>query len=195
MLAGYVPPPGVAQPQTTGNFTAPFNGGGGTMKGVELTASLPLEMFTPVLRGFGVVASATFTDSSIKIVDPDSSSSVGNGPITLPGLSKHVYNFTAYYENNGFEARINQRRRSDFIGEIGNFAGNRTLRYVVGENITDAQVSYSFGEGTSFKGLTLLFQANNLTNESYRTYASSKDRPLEDIEWGRTYLIGASYKF
>ena len=58
MLAGYVPPPGVGQPQSTGNFTAPFNGGGGTMKGVELTASLPLEMFTPVLRGFGVVASA-----------------------------------------------------------------------------------------------------------------------------------------
>ena len=195
LLAGYVPPPGVGQPQSTGNFTAPFNGQGGSMHGLELTASLPLDLFTPVLDGFGIVASATFTDSSIHIVDPDSSSSVGSGPITLPGLSKQVYNFTAYYEHNGFEARINQRRRSDFIGEIGNFAGNRTLRYVVGENITDAQVSYTFGDGTSFKGLTLLFQANNLTNESYRTYASSKDRPLENIEWGRTYLIGASYKF
>ncbi len=41
---------------------------------------------------------------------------------------------------------MSQRRRSDFIGEIGNFNGNRTLRYVVGENITDAQVSYSFGD-------------------------------------------------
>jgi TonB-dependent receptor len=195
LLAGYVPPPGVSQPQSTGNFTAPFNGKGGTMKGLELTASLPLDMFTPVLDGFGVVASATFTDSDITIRDPDSSSSVGNGPITLPGLSKHVYNFMAYYERNGFEARINQRRRSDFIGEIGNFAGNRTLRYVVGENITDAQVSYTFADASSLKGLTLLFQANNLTNEAYRTYAGTKDRPLENIEWGRTFLIGASYKF
>ena len=165
------------------------------MKGLELTASLPLNLFTPVLDGFGVVASATFTDSNIKIVDPDSATSVGSGPIALPGLSKRVYNFTAYYERNGFEARINQRRRSDFIGEIGNFAGNRTLRYVVGENITDAQVSYAFGGTSSLKGLTLLLQANNLTNEAYQTYAETKDRPLEYIEWGRTYLIGASYKF
>lgn len=196
LLVGYVPPPG-AQPlaSTMGTYTAPFNGKGGMMKGLELTASLPLEMFTPALNGFGVVASATFTDSSIKIVDPDSSSSVGSDPIALPGLSKHVYNFTAYYEHNGFEARINQRRRSDFIGEIGNFAGNRTLRYVVGENITDAQVSYSFGDTTSLKGLTLLFQASNLTNEAYRTYAGTKDRPLEVIEYGRTFLLGASYKF
>ena len=196
LLAGYVlPPPFTTPPQKTGSFTAPFNGKGGSMKGLELTASLPLNMFTPVLDGFGVVASATYTDSSIKIVDPDSASSVGSGAIALPGLSKRVYNFTAYYERNGFEARVNQRRRSDFIGEIGNFAGNRTLRYVVGENITDTQVSYSFDQATRLKGLTLLFQVNNLTNEAYRTYAGTKDRPLENIEYGRTYLLGASYKF
>lgn len=140
------------------------------------------------------MASASFTDSNIKIRDPESASSVGGGDIALPGLSDQVYNFTAYYERNGFEARINNRRRSDFIGEIGNFAGNRTLRYVVGENITDAQIGYSFGEGR-LKGLGLQLQISNLTNESYRTYAGTKDRPLENIEWGRTILLGASYKF
>jgi TonB-dependent receptor len=195
-VAGYVPPAGAPPAQTTGSFTAPFNGQGGSMKGLEVTASLPLDMFTPVLDGFGVVASATYTDSSITIPpDPGVQSSVGNEPIMLPGLSKHVYNFTAYYEKNGFEARINNRRRSDFIGEISNFAAERTLRYVVGENITDAQVSYTFGDQSSLKGLTLLLQAQNLTNEAYRTYAGTKDRPLEYIEWGRTYLLGLSYKF
>jgi iron complex outermembrane receptor protein len=44
-------------------------------------------------------------------------------------------------------------------------------------------------------GLSLLFQASNLTNSHYRTYAGDKDRPLENIEWGRTFLLGASYKF
>ncbi|TZF86730.1 TonB-dependent receptor [Cognatilysobacter lacus] len=200
-VAGYVPPascngnpcPAVL---THGSYTRPVNGKGGKLQGLELTASLPLDMFAPALRGFGVVASASFTDSNISIPpDPDQQSSVGSAPIALPGLSKRVYNFTAYYENNGFEARINNRRRSDFIGEIGNFNGNRTLRYVVGENITDAQVSYTFGDDTSLKGLSLLLQANNLTNEAYRTYAGTKDRPLENIEWGRTYLLGVSYKF
>lgn len=197
LLQGWVPPPGMTVPvQTTGTMSAPFNGKGGKLQGIELTASMPLDMvFGDSLRGFGVIASASFTDSSIKILDPESSSSVGSGPINLPGLSKQVYNLTAYYERNGFEFRVNNRRRSDFIGEIGNFDGNRTLRYVVGENITDAQVSYTFGEGSRFNGLSLLLQANNLNDAAYRTYAGSKDRPLEYIKWGRTLLLGASYKF
>ena len=188
-------PPGVVIPNV-GRYTAPFNGDGGKLQGLELSASLPLDLlFGDAMRGFGVIASASFNDSDITILAPENQSSVGSDPITLPGLSDRVYNLTAYYERNGFEARVSQRRRSDFIGEIGNFSGERTLRYVVGENITDAQVSYSFGDGSAFSGMTLLLQASNLTDESYRTYAGTRDRPLEHIEWGRTYLLGVNYRF
>lgn len=193
LLVGYVPPPGTPPVQRYGNFTAPYNGAGGTLQGLELTASVPLELVSESLQGFGIVASASFNHSSIKIRDPESASSVGSGDISLPGLSDRVFNLTAYYQRGGFEARVSQRRRSDFIGEIGNFDGNRTLRYVVGENITDAQLSYAFGGG--WQGLTLLLQASNLTNEAYRTYAGSRDRPLEYVQWGRTYLLGLNYKF
>ncbi|WP_372393517.1 TonB-dependent receptor [Xanthomonas sp. NCPPB 3582] len=195
LVAGYVPPPGSAPVLTTGTFSAPFNGKGGTLRGLELTASLPLDLLFAPLQGFGIQASATFNDSDVKIRDPESASSVGDGEISLPGLSERVYNLTAYYEHKGFEARVSQRRRSDFIGEIGNFNGNRTLRYVVGENITDAQISYNFSEASSLSGLTLLLQASNLSNSPYRTYAESKDRPLEYIEWGRTFVLGVNYKF
>ncbi|OAX88611.1 TonB-dependent receptor [Xanthomonas nasturtii] len=195
LVAGYVPPPGSAPVLTTGTFSAPFNGKGGTLRGVELTASLPLDLIFAPLEGFGIQASATFNDSDVKIRDPESASSVGDGEISLPGLSKRVYNLTTYYEHKGFEARVSQRRRSDFIGEIGNFNGNRTLRYVVGENITDAQISYNFSEASSLSGLTLLLQASNLSNSPYRTYAETKDRPLEYIEWGRTFVLGVNYKF
>jgi len=181
--------------QNTGNYSAPFNGQGGSLRGAELTASLPLDLFSDALRGFGVVASASYNDSDIQILDPESASSVGSDPIMLPGLSKRVYNFTAYYENNGFEIRVNQRKRSDFIGEIGNFDGVRTLRYVKGEDVIDAQVAYSFAQGSSLQGLSLYLQGSNLNNSRYHTYAGTKDRPLETIEWGRTWLVGASYKF
>ena len=194
-VASYVPRPGTPPVQTVGNFTAPQNGEGGTLRGLELTASLPFDLWTESLRGFGIVASASFNDSSIRILDPESANSVGSDPIELPGLSKRVYNLTAYYERDGFEARVSQRRRSDFIGEIGNFDGARTLRYVVGENITDAQISYSFGDASSLSGLTLLLQGNNLTNAAYRTYAGTRDRPLENLEWGRTFLVGLNYRF
>ena len=195
-VAGYVPRPGQGFPPAlpTGTLTAPYNGQGGKLSGLELTASVPLNMLTPVLSGFGIVASASFNRSSIKVRDPESANSVGSGPIDLPGLSKYVVNLTAYYEQGGFEARVSQRRRSDFIGEIGNFDGARTLRYVVGENITDLQFGYNFTQGAA-KGLGLLVQVNNVTDSSYRTYAGTKDRPLEHIKWGRTVLLGANYKF
>lgn len=195
LVANYVPGPNEPPTQKTGNFSAPFNGKGGNLKGLELSASVPLNMLTPALDGFGVLGSASFNDSSVTIRSPENASSVGDGPISLPGLSKRVYNLTAYYEKNGFGARISERKRSDFIGEIGNFNGARTLRYVVGENIFDAQIDYTFGESSSLHGLSLQLQASNLTNAPYRTYAGSKDRPLEYIKWGRTYLLGATYKF
>jgi TonB-dependent receptor len=177
-----------------GTFSAPFNGGGGSLSGVELAASLPLGMLAPALSGFGIQASASFNNSNIAVKDPDSESSVGKGNIELPGLSKTTSNLTFYYESGGFEARISQRNRSDFIGEIGNFNGNRTLRYVVGESIVDAQIGYNFTEG-SLKGLGLLLQVNNLGDKAYQTYAGTKDRPLEYIKYGSSVLFGANYKF
>ncbi|MBP7666620.1 MAG: TonB-dependent receptor [Burkholderiaceae bacterium] len=180
--------------QPLGTYTAPYNGTGGRLQGLEFSASLPLELVSPALKGFGIAASASFNDSNIAIQDPDSASSVGSGNIALPGLSKRTTNLTAYYERAGFEVRISQRKRSDFIGEIGNFNGSRTLRYVVGESIIDAQVGYNFTEG-SLKGLGLLLQVNNLTDESYQTYAQTKDRPLEHLKWGRSILAGVNYKF
>jgi iron complex outermembrane recepter protein len=183
--------------QTLGNYSAPFNGSGGSLSGVELSASLPLGNLTPALTGFGIVASASFNRSSINIdlsEDGDNRGSLGKATIGLPGLSKRVYNLTAYYEADGFELRVSQRRRSDFIGEIGDFAANRKLRYVVGENITDLQVGYNFSQG-QFKGLGLTLQVSNLTDEAYRTYSGTPDRPLEYVKWGRTMQLGASYKF
>ena len=67
------------------------------------------------------------------------------------------------------------------------------MRYVVGENIVDLQVGYTFNEGP-LKGLGLLLQANNLNNAAYQTYAESKDRPYEYIKYGRTILFGLNYK-
>jgi TonB-dependent receptor len=182
--------PGTIANTNVGNYTAPYNGNGGTLKGLELSASLPLNMVSKSLDGFGVSASATFSDSNITI---DDNGGLGTN-ITLPGLSKRVSNLTVYYEKNGFETRVSQRKRSDFIGEIGNFAADRSLRYVVGESVVDFQIGYNFNEG-SMKGLGLLLQVNNIGNEGYQTYGGSKDKPLEFQKYGRTILAGASYKF
>ena len=184
-------PPGVT-PQTEGDFTRPVNGSGGYVQGLELSASVPFNMFSDGLDGFGAQFSYSYTDSDIAI--EGSVSSVPITSIPLPGLSQDVWNLTLYYEKYGFAARINTRYRSEYIGEVTNFANDRGFRFVDADQITDAQFSYSFGEGR-LDGLQLLFQINNLTNEPYVAYSQDKTRVLDYQEYGTQYLLGLNYRY
>jgi iron complex outermembrane receptor protein len=113
--------------------------------------------------------------------------------ITLPGLSQDVWNATLYYEKYGFGAAL-RRYRSEYIGEVANFANERALRFVDADMITDAQLSYAFS-GNMFEGLQILFQVNNLTNEPYIAYSENKQRLLDYQEYGTQYLLGLNYRF
>ena len=184
-------PPGVTK-QCTGRFTQPVNGDGGYLWGMEFAASLPFDVFSDALDGFGAILSYSYTDSDIEI--QGSVSSVANESITLPGLSQDVWNATLYYEKYGFGARIATRYRSEYIGEVANFANERALRFVDADMITDAQLSYAFS-GNMFEGLQILFQVNNLTNEPYIAYSENKQRLLDYQEYGTQYLLGLNYRF
>ena len=181
-------------PVTTkiGNFSQPFNGKGGKLKGLEFTASVPFSLVSPALDGFGVVASLSLNSSAITV--DDSSGATANPAIGLPGLSKTVTNVTVYYEKHGFSARFSQRRRSDFIGEISGFGADRALSYVAGEALLDAQLGYEFTEGR-LKGLGLTLQGINLTNAAYKSYSVVKERVTDYVKYGKTFLVGANYKF
>ena len=183
--------PGVT-PLTTGDFTRPVNGSGGYVQGLELSTSVPFNMFSDNLDGFGAQFSYSYTDSDISI--EGSVSSVSIDSIPLPGLSEDVWNLTLYYENYGFAARINTRFRSEYIGEVTNFANDRGFRFVDSDQITDAQFSYSF-DGDRFDGLQVLFQINNLTNEPYIAYSQEETRVLDYQEYGTQYLLGLNYSF
>jgi TonB-dependent receptor len=183
--------PGVV-PKTTGNFTRPVNGQGGYLFGLEFAAQVPFDMFHDALEGFGFGFSYAYTDSDIEIEGVVTGSPSSNIP--LPGLSENVWNATLYYDMHGFAARIATRYRSEYIGEVTNFANDRALRYVDADQITDLQVSYLFSEGT-LEGLQLLFQVNNLTNEPYIAYSQNKARMLDYQEYGTQYLLGANYSF
>jgi len=184
-------PPGVVK-QCTGRFSRPVNNEGGYLFGLEFALSVPFDMFSDALDGFGAIVSYAYTDSDIEI--EGSVSSVANENIPLPGLSEDVWNATLYYEKYGFGARIATRYRSEYIGEVSNFANERALRFVDSDMITDAQVSYLFSEGM-LDGLQLLFQINNLTNEPYVAYSEDNQRLLDYQEYGTQYLLGVNYRF
>jgi TonB-dependent receptor len=193
-LVSQLPPPATGQHPYVdeGYLTVPLNGKGGRLDGIELTASAPGELLAPWLSGFGANASVSLTDSSITIQGQVAGENSAN--ITLPGLSKTVASAMLYYEKSGFAARIASRYRSDYIGEITDYAGDRALEYVRHELITDFQTSYEF-QGGPAKGLMILFQVNNLTNTPFIDYSGNVTQTRDYETFGRDFFFGLNYKF
>ncbi|HUB74290.1 MAG TPA: TonB-dependent receptor [Solirubrobacteraceae bacterium] len=193
-LVAQLPPPGAGQHPylDQGYLTVPLNGQGGRLDGIELTASAPGELLAPWLSGFGANASVSLTDSSITVPGQVAGENAAN--ITLPGLSKTVASAMLYYEKSGFAARIASRYRSDYIGEITDFAGDRALEYVRHELITDFQTSYEFQKGPA-KGLMILFQVNNMTNTPFIDYSGNVTQTRDYETFGRDFFFGLNYKF
>jgi TonB-dependent receptor len=189
----YKPGPGNHAFVPLGFFTIPLNGQGGRLDGFELTVSAPGELLADWLSGFGASASLSETDSSIK-VKGQVAGEAASSTIALPGLSKTVASATLYYEKYGFAARVASRYRSDYIGEIDDFAGDRALEYVRHELITDFQTSYEFQDGRA-KGLMVLFQVNNLTNTPFIDYSVVTTRTRDYETFGRDFFFGLNFKF
>jgi iron complex outermembrane receptor protein len=113
--------------------------------------------------------------------------------IAIPGLSEEVANFTAYYENDTFGARVSARYRSDFLGEVGGFGGGRFFKDIKAETVIDAQLNYNFSG--RMEGLSLLLQGFNLTDEPLTTFAGDDRLILDYQSYGRSYMVGVSYRY
>jgi len=173
---------------TLGIASGPTNEGDGHIEGVEGTVSIPLDMLSPVLGGFGLITSGSFTNSSVQLAPGESS-------VTVPGLSRWVANSTFYFEDSGFGARISHRYRSKFLSEIFGLSATRTLRQAKSESVFDAQVSYEF-QGGSLKGLNVTAQVLDIFNSAFTTFEQGDQRFVVDRQkFGTTFLVGASYSF
>lgn len=184
--AGSVPPQ--ALDNQIGTFSQPVNGEGGSLHGFEAAVSIPFDMFWAPLEGLGFTANYTELTTNIE----------PNGPGTsqpLPGLSKYISNMSLFYERYGFSARVSQRSRSDFRGEIADNTGLRVLRDFKGETVTDFQLGYTIQSGP-LKDLGFLLQVYNVENEPFQENALGyANRPVSYTEYGRTYLFGVNYRF
>jgi iron complex outermembrane receptor protein len=169
-----------------GEFTQPQNGTGGVIRGVELAASIPFNMAFDFLDGFGGSVSYARTGSKIK--------PFGDGNTSpLPGLSRQTSNITLYYEKNGLSARVSQRARSDFLGEIIGFASTRRFQFIKAERVIDLQLGYEIQTGF-LKGTSLLLQINNANNAKYQEYQDTPDNITNSTKYGSTVLFGLNYK-
>lgn len=182
-----------------GTLSAPINGQGGYIEGAEASAALDFGLVNSLLDGFGAVLTASHNHSNLPGHANDGKKDLNR---TIEGLSGDVNSLTLYYEKHGLSARVGQRYRSKYIAEVRGVWIDNSLAAIEAERITDVQLGYAFESGP-LKGLSVLFQINNLTNTPYRTSLqddSSTSTPMRMMperynEYGRRYLLGATYKF
>lgn len=198
-FSGFPNPTNVAPVSNIGELNAPTNGVGGYIKGTEFSAALEGGLLHPMLDGFGVILSESKTNSDV----PGSKSEAGAAlRKPIEGLSGTVDSFVLYYEKHGFQARIAQRYRSAFRAETRGVWVDTAIASIEAEKITDLQLGYSFDSGP-MKGVSILFQINNLDDTPYRTMSQDDSSatdpkrmmPEKYYTYGRQYLLGINYKF
>jgi iron complex outermembrane receptor protein len=173
-----------------GTMTTPTNSQGGYVRGVELSGSLGAQLLSKSLDGFGLQSSYSNTRSDLPGTD------VNGLPTSTPldGLSGSVWDLAAYYDKDGFQARIAQRYRSGYSATRHN-----AFKFVVDtirpETITDFQIGYEVQSG-QYKGLGVLLQVNNVFDTPYSTTQTVDGitAQKEFHQYGRTLLLGVTYK-
>jgi iron complex outermembrane receptor protein len=175
-----------------GSLSAPANGKGGWIGGVEVSGAFEFGRIARFLDGFGATGSISYTDYKLS----REALNTFTNPV-LPGFSKWVYDATGYYEKNGFQARASWRHRSKYEGEVIALFQNLQPTLTQPDEQVDAQVGYTFQPGSRLNGLGILLQVSNVLNSPYRTYFDVSGVPtLERVEkYGRSWLLGASYHF
>jgi len=155
----------------------------GKVEGIELAATLPLRLISRRLDGFGVVANASLNNGSL------------NDDAAIPGLSKHAYQLTAFYEQGGFSARLAGTRRSAFLSEAR--GGSNTLAPANRKPLTlwDAQVSYDFSgwDNQQLKGLRISLQAQNLSKQNDATIDTASGQITQYDRYGARYQLSLKY--
>jgi iron complex outermembrane receptor protein len=155
-------------------FNCPFainqrtNGGGGSIKGVELSIT------QPIYAGFGVQTNYTWAEAEADNGDP------------LPQSSKNQFNLSTYFENAWVSARLSYTYRSDFFVTFDRLSplNEKSLQSL------DASISVN-----ATQNVALTLDAVNLTNEKVEQFAGEEFRPRAIYDNGRVYFAGVRVKF
>ena len=143
------------------------NGGGGSVKGVELNVLQPLG------GGFGFQANYTYSDAEAD--DPGQ---------FIPGNSKHSGNLVGFFENARVGARVAYSYRSEFLVQFD----RSTRLFQEALKSLDASLSYKL-----WSGLSLSLDGVNLTNEEIRQFATDEFRPRAVYTNGRYFFAGVRW--
>jgi TonB-dependent receptor len=161
--------------------TQPLNGDAATVRGFEMALQNQLTFLPAPLRGFGVYANYTFSDSSASFPSHP-------GDSTLPGQSRHVGNLAGSYERAGFSGRVSVNFHGSYVDIVG--ATDLLDRYYD----THKQVDFSLSQKVT-KNLRVYLDGLNLNGALLRYYQGVPDRVLQEehYKWWLNFGVKIDY--
>jgi TonB-dependent receptor len=180
-----------SSPSDIFNVSRLENTPGGKLKGFELNAQVQFDFLPGFWRNFGLLANYTQVDSKIQYILTSNAGVVTSSTTAdLVGMSPTSASGTLYYENGTFSIRTTGSYRDAYIRGIpasagSDYQGNKANLFV------DAQASWNINDN-----FTMIIEAQNLTDERNTLFIDSvREDTLFQTEIGRTYTVGATFKF
>ncbi|MDG2520567.1 TonB-dependent receptor [Caulobacter segnis] len=161
-------------------YVTTLNGGEGKLYGVEFAYMQQFVFLPGVWDGFGFQGNLSLLSGDFK--SPDGRT------VDFPGVSDTIANASIFYEKHGLSARLSYQWRSKWIDTL-TFEGFGDQMRDGYENL-DLSVRYAINDNVS-----IYFDANNLTDETYVAYEGDRRHPTEVEQVGRRYLAGVRFRF
>jgi TonB-dependent receptor len=177
---------GVVRNRTV-SISAPVQGDGGTLKGLETSAKLDFHdlPFVPdMLSNFGLDTNFTYAPSKAGGKD------LAGASLPFQDNSKYQANVAVFYQDSQLQARLawNYRSKRAVTENFGGISGLEM--YQAPTNYLDASVSYDVRPN-----LTVYVQGTNLTSEYEKYYLTWKDEHAYNNVFEARYVAGVRFKY
>lgn len=166
---------------------------GGPLNGWEFNLQAPFNFLPGVWRNFGLLANYTQVRSDINYITRTATTTLPQLSMKAPlvGMSPKARNFTLYYEDSRFSARVSAAHRSKHLFAVLGDVNGHDFTWVDASTNVDFAASWQVNPK-----LKISFEAANLTDQPLRySRDSQRDDTLLYVHSGRTFALGASYKF
>jgi TonB-dependent receptor len=147
-----------------------------SLLGVELAANRRFDMLPGFLKGFGLEANYTFTQSEAEVpVYINGQAATVKTP--LQNQSKHLFNTVLYYELNRLTVKLAGNYRGASLETISSSLPTDLWVWTDKNFTVDLASSYAFN-----RNIRIFAEIQNLTNEPVRMYLGDRSR-TKDAEW------------
>ena len=167
-------------------FTAPVQGRGGDVKGVELAAKLALSDITDAafISNLGFDVNYTMSESS------QEEKGINGKELPFPNNSEDTYNLVTWYENDFISARLAYNFRSERLITQGNAVTGLQGLYQDDYGQLDLNVTLNLNDEWS-----VYVNGSNILEEYQDTYLEFKDQQAFQNIYEARWAVGARFKY